>query len=112
MHRRRSTYASIVLVRRVFRGPKSLQNSEVIVENLGNLRICLANPKLGDTRIFFTDSIKPGRERFPQAQLPHFNLRSSLLRLTLSNLRVLWHLKNHRGKAEISANFLEGVFHF
>ena len=98
MHRRRSTYASIVLVRRVFRGPKSLQNSEVIVENLGNLRICRANPKLGDTRIFFTDSIKPGRERFPNDNLPHLNLRSSLLRLTLDNLRVLWRLKTPLGE--------------
>ena len=111
MHRRRSTYASIVLVRRVFRGPKNLQNSEVIIENLGNLRICLANPKLGDTRIFFTDSIKPGRERFPKPQLPHFNLRSSLLRLTLSNLRVLWQLKNQKGKPKKVQNF-EGRISF
>ena len=94
----RGTYAAVVQIRRIFRGPKTLQNSEVIVENLGNLRICLANPKLGDTRIFFTDSIKPGRERFAQDHLPHFNLRSSLLRLTLANLRVLWHLKTHPGK--------------
>ena len=89
-------FAAKVEIRRVFRGPKQLQNKIVIVENLGNPKICMANPKVKDTRIFFANSLKLDRQNFlsDDPKMPHFHLRSSLLRLTLSNLKVLWKLQN------------------
>ena len=76
-------FATIVEIHRVFRGPKQLQNKNVIVENLGNPKICLASPKVQDTRIFFANSLKLDRQNFlsDDPEMPHFNLRSSLLRL-------------------------------
>ena len=60
-----------------------MQNKDVIVENLGNPKICLASPKVKDTRIFFANSLKLDRQNFlgDDPEMPHFNLRSSLLRL-------------------------------
>ena len=89
-------FAAKVEIRRVFRGPKQLQNKIVIVENLGNPKICMANPKVKDTRIFFANSLKLDRQNFlsDDPKMPHFHLKSSLLRLTLSNLKVLWKLQN------------------
>ena len=60
-----------------------MQNKNVIVENLGNPKICLASPKVKDTRIFFANSLKLDRQNFlgDDPEMPHFNLRSSLLRL-------------------------------
>ena len=90
-------FAAKVEIRRVFRGPKKLQNEKVIVENLGNPRICMANPKVKDTRIFFSDSLNLEHQKFlgiGDPKMPHFHLRSSLLRLTLANLKVLWKLQN------------------
>ena len=76
-------FAAIVEIHRVFRGPKQLQNKNVVVENLGNPKICQASPKLKDTRIFFANSLKLDRQNFfsDNPEMPHFNLRSSLLRL-------------------------------
>ena len=93
-------FAAKVEIRRVFRGPKQLQNKIVIVENLGNPKICKANRKVKDTRIFFANSLKLDRQNFLSAddpKMPHFHLRSSLLRLTLSNLKVLWKLQKQEG---------------
>ena len=103
-------FAAKVEIRRVFRGPKQLQNKIVIVENLGNPKICMANPKVKDTRIFFANSLKLDRQNFlsDDPKMPHFHLRSSLLRLTLSNLKVLWKLQNQEGikqKKGMSASF-------
>ena len=76
-------FAAKVEIHRVFRGPKQLQNKNVIVENLGNPKICMASPKVKDTRIFFANSLKLDRQNFlsDDPEMPHFNLRSSLLRL-------------------------------
>ena len=95
-------FAAKVQIRRVFRGPKQLENKIVIVENLGNPKICMANPDVKDTRIFFTDSLKLERQKFlsESPKMPHLYLRSSLLRLTLSNLKVLWKLQNQGDKQQ------------
>ena len=60
-----------------------MQNKKVIIENLGNPKICMASPKVKDTRIFFANSLKSDRQNFlsDDPEMPHFNLRSSLLRL-------------------------------
>ena len=86
------TYASKVLVKRVFRGEKKrFEARSVIVEGLGNPKICVSRPKIGDTRIFFTDHIRSVEDyNFPADNLTHFRLRSSILRVTIENLRVLW----------------------
>jgi hypothetical protein len=45
---------------------------------------------LAPARIFFVDALAPEESKFPAENLTHFRLRSSILRLTLDNLRVLW----------------------
>ena len=103
-------FAAKVEIRRVFRGPKQLQNTKVIVENLGNPRICMANPKIKDTRIFFANSLKLNHQKFfgGNPKMPHFHLKSSLLRLTLSNLKVLWKLQNQEKRRQHSGG--KGIF--
>ena len=104
-------FAAKVFVRRVFKGPKLLQDKFVIVENLGNPRICMSKPKVKDTRLFFTDPLMlEDYHYFGSPRTPHFKLRSSLLRLTLSNLRILWHLDSStkgtkKGKSISVTNF-------
>jgi hypothetical protein len=45
------TYAAKVTVKRVFRGEgRNLEGREVVVEGLGNRKICVSRPKIGDTR--------------------------------------------------------------
>ena len=110
-------FAAKVEIRRVFRGPKQLQNKIVIVENLGNPKICMANPKVKDTRIFFANSLKLDRQNFlsDDPKMPHFHLRSSLLRLTLSNLKVLWKLQNQEGikqKKGKTASFDQNIMEY
>jgi hypothetical protein len=95
-----SIFAAKIAIKRVFRGFSGLQSQEVIVENLGNPRICLSTPKIGDTRLFFTDQLILEDFHFPGDKMPHFKLRSSLLRLTLPNLRVLWKLKKFTKKGK------------
>ena len=48
--------------------------------------------------MFFTDPLKLEEYRFSGPRLPHLKLRSSLLRRTLSNLRVLWNLDTIKAK--------------
>ena len=108
-------FAAKVFVRRVFKGPKLLQDKFVIVENLGNPRICMSKPKVKDTRLFFTDPLMlEDYHYFGSPRTPHFKLRSSLLRLTLSNLRILWHLDSStkgtkKGKSISVTNFYKMV---
>ena len=84
-------FAARVKVKRVFRGQKSLQGKFVVVEGLGNPRICISRPRLGDTRIFFVNESRHFLMR-KYGNLKTMRLRSSLLRLTLPNLRILWKL--------------------
>ena len=85
------TYAAKIIVKRMFRGDKDRFKAEaVIVEGLGNPKICVSRPKIGDTRIFFADQIDFEDFKFPAENLTHFRLRSSILRLTLENLQFLW----------------------
>ena len=45
-HPGKNIFAAKVVIKRVFRGPLALKNRMVIVENLGNPRICMANPQV------------------------------------------------------------------
>ena len=85
------TYAAKISVKRVFRGDRDrFKSGTVILEGLGNPKICVSRPKIGDTRIFFADPIELEEFNFPAENRTHFRLRSSILRLTLENLRFLW----------------------
>ena len=99
------TYAAKVKVKTVFRnGDIVTSGDEVIVEGLGNPKICVSRPMIGDSRIFFLDRKWRRRSaRFPVAG-EHFRLRSSLLRLTMKNLEFLMKLDdggNETGQFDI-----------
>ena len=44
-------YAARVAVKRVFRGDRGLRGRSVVVGGLGNPKICVSRPRLGDARI-------------------------------------------------------------
>ena len=48
-------FAGKVKVKRVFRGDKGLEGRMVIVEGFGRKHICLSTPRLGDTKLFFSE---------------------------------------------------------
>ena len=50
---RKNIFAAKVVIKRVFRGPLALKSRVVIVENLGNPRICMANPKVNVLKQIF-----------------------------------------------------------
>ena len=83
------------MIKRVFRGDKDFQSSNVVVEGLGNMNLCVSRPRLQDTRIFFVSNLTFEEYQFGESTIPHFRLRSSLLRPTLANLKVLWKLDKH-----------------
>ena len=62
--------------------------------------ICISTPRLGDTNIFFLDSIKTNSGH--QRQAARFNLTDSILKVNLRNLKVLWKLeKNQKGNYSV-----------
>ena len=81
--KKRTTWAAKVVVKRVFdigqRADAFHVGQEVIVEGLGNPKICVSRPTIGDTRIFFVDNV----------DIDIVRLRSSLLRISPRNLRRL-----------------------
>ena len=89
---KRRRYAAKVMVKRVFRGDKDVQGRNVVVEGLGNLNFCVSRPRLQDTRIFLVTNLRFEDYTLGESTIPHFRLRSSLLRPTLANLKVLWSL--------------------
>ena len=91
---KRHQYAASIIVQRVFRGNKDLEGKNVIVEGLGNPNFCVSRPRLQDTRIFFVNIMKTKEFRFGSPSIEHFRLRSSLLRTTTQNIKILTALKN------------------
>ena len=100
-----------MLVRRVFLGESSLEGRLVMVEGLGDrcclppvtsrlqLReLCVSTPKLGDTKIFLLDTLQASQAR----HIPRFRLAASILKLNLSNLKVLWKLEE-KGQGRVRA---------
>ena len=101
---KRHQYAASIIVQRVFRGNKDLEGKNVIVEGLGNPNFCVSRPRLQDTRIFFVNIMKVKEFRFDSATIEHFRLRSSLLRTTTQNIKILTTLenrKNSKGKRKV-----------
>ena len=80
-------FAGKVEVRRVFKGKKGLEGRMVMVEGFGSRSICLSSPRLGDTKIFFLQTV---RQRHSGHRL---KLTHNILKLNLKNLKVLWKLE-------------------
>ena len=57
----KNIFAAKIVIKRVFRGPLALKNRMVIVENLGNPRICMANPQVNifPKQFFFRKKNQP-----------------------------------------------------
>lgn len=70
------SYAAKVSVRRVFRGERDrLETNHVIVEGLGNPKICFSDPKIGESFIFLTDRLNEHQFDYPLEFLDHVILR-------------------------------------
>ena len=62
--------------------------------------LCVSTPKLGDTKIFLLDSLQASQAR----RIPRFSLAASILKLNLSNLKVLWKLEE-KSQGKVMAGF-------
>ena len=94
---KRRQYSATVLIKNVFRGNKKLQNQNVIIEGLGNKKFCVSRPRLKDNRVFLVSSVKELQYEIRLSSLHHFRLRSSLLRPTEGNIKILSNL----GKSQV-----------
>lgn len=70
------TYSASVLIKRVLRGPSSLDNNRVTVGGFGAQGLCYANARKRDTWILLLNPISDGFLR----------LNNTLLKVTLPNL--------------------------
>ena len=86
---KRRQYSATVLIKNVFRGNKKLQNQNVIIEGLGNMKFCVSRPRLKDTRIFLVNSLEKLQYQLHVSSLRRFRLKSSLLRPTKENIKIL-----------------------
>ncbi|KAG8193214.1 hypothetical protein JTE90_005562 [Oedothorax gibbosus] len=72
-------YNAMVLVKRVLKGTRDLQNQNVVVGGLGNRSICESDTNERDTRIFLLVNTESG----------YLKLNSSLLRMNIHNLESI-----------------------
>jgi len=70
------TYTGSVMIKRVFRGQQSLENSRVTIGGFGTQGYCHSNVRKGDTWMFFLNQVSDG----------FFKLNTTLLKVTLPNL--------------------------
>jgi hypothetical protein len=70
------TYSGSVMIKRVFRGQQSLENSRVTIGGFGTQGFCHSNVRKRDTWIFLLNQVSDGS----------FKLNSTLLKVTLPNL--------------------------
>ena len=73
------------------------QGRTVLLEGLGSRQFCVSTPRLGDTKIFLVDHIvKSDHNRGRNSlSVPKLRLRSSILKVNLRNLKVLWRLEEN-----------------
>ena len=81
--------AAMVKVRRVFKGDTRLQGKMVRIEGLDKKDICIPALRQGDTKLFFLRRVKGLRNK----TRPTFTLDSSMQKVNLQNLKVLWNLE-------------------
>lgn len=83
-----------IKIRRVFKGDKSMEGRLVLVEGFGNKNICLSNPRLGDTKLFFLKMGKMRQER--SGQVLRFKLNDNILKINSRNLKTLSKFRDRR----------------
>ena len=72
------------------------QGRTVFLEGLGSRQFCVSTPRLGDTKIFLVDQIVGDHNRGRNSlSVPKLRLRSSILKVNLRNLKVLWRLEEN-----------------
>ena len=73
------------------------QGRTVLLEGLGSRQFCVSTPRLGDTKIFLVDQIVKSDQKRGRNSLsvPKLRLRSSILKVNLRNLKVLWRLEEN-----------------
>ena len=86
---KRRQYSATVLIKNVFRGNKKHQNQNVMIEGLGNRKFCVSRPRLKDTRVFLVNSLEKLQYQLHVSSLRRFRLKSSLLRPTKENIKIL-----------------------
>ena len=84
--------AGKIKIRRVFKGDQSLEGRLVIVQGFGDSDICLSNPRLGDTKLFFLSEsgARSGQHVF------RFTLNDNILKINMRNLKTLIKLRERR----------------
>ena len=88
-----------VRIRKVFKGDTGLEGRLVVVEGFGNKNICLSNPRLGETKLFF---LKMGRMRQDRnGQVLKFKLNDNILKINLRNQKLLTKLRDRRMKKKM-----------
>ena len=81
-----------VRVKKVYRGDAArLEGQTVVVDGLGNPKICVSRCPVNGARIFFVM-----RSRTSGGGFPRYKLVSSLLRLTSANLKALTKIQQKR----------------
>ena len=73
------------------------QGRTVLLEGLGSNQFCVSTPRLGDTKIFLVDQVQDDKSRL---SVPKLRLRSSILKVNLRNLKVLWRLEEGEAKGK------------
>ena len=74
----------------------TVQGRTVLLEGLGSRQFCVSTPRLGDTKIFLVDQIVGDQNRGRNSlSVPKLRLRSSILKVNLRNLKVLWRLEEN-----------------
>ena len=58
----------------------------------------MSTPRLGDTKIFLVDHLLGDQRRRNGLSAPKLRLRSSILKVNLRNLKVLWRLEESEAK--------------
>ena len=83
-----------IKIKRVFKGDRGLEGRLVVVEGFGNTNICLSNPRLGDTKLFFLKMDKMRQDLFGQAL--KFRLNDNILKINSRNQKTLIKLRDRR----------------
>ena len=77
------------------------QGRTVLLEGLGSRQFCVSTPRLGDTKIFLVDQIVGDHNRGRNSlSVPKLRLRSSILKVNLRNLKVLWRLEENEANRQ------------
>ena len=98
-----------IKIKRVFKGDRGLEGRLVVVEGFGSKNICLSNPRLGDTKLFF---LKMGKMRQDiSGQALKFRLNDNILKINSRNLKTLIKLRDRRDRTRVmrKQNGLQGL---